>query len=776
MTKPLLSGLRVLEIGEPLAVAVCGRMFAELGAEVLQVRIPPAERPSVSTEASLAREVIDTLKRELAFDRLEKRTADADLVIVGGQPRDLETRGWLPDQLRADAPHAVIAAITPFGLTGPHRDWLGGDLITFHASGVARLLLGPVENAEAEPPVRAAGEQSEFIAGIAAACAAMQALYQRDASGQGVDLDISAQEAMAILPAREHSMPGYGMLSLSREKRADVLGASYILPTSDGHVAISPREEHQWVAWAQVMGSPEWVADQRFATHADRLKRAEELFPLMSSWTRDRTKAAVTTAAQAAHIPCFAVNGPLDSLEEPQIEARNFLQPIAANEKVRVPRGLFGLGAAGYRTEPPPSATFSARDERNARRAVGPLPLSGVRVLDLSWVIAGPTTTRYLSALGADVVKVESPSRPDPGHRSELHEVLGRGKRDLAIDLKHPAALEAVRRIAAQSDIVVENFATGALDRLGLGYEALRELREDVILLSASGLGRTGPDAGAVAYGTLVQCFAGFADLNGYPERPPVPGFAWSDPLLGLLLPFAATAALSARDRADGDPGAAGSAGGNPGGAGPAGGGSHIDLAMSEALLWTMPGSLLEAQRDGTTPRRLGNRSRDFHPHDVYPAEGDDQWVAIAVTNDEQWRALSEAVDSLRDAAGLPLEERRARSATLDSAIAGWTRSREAREAAAILQAAGVPATASLNATMLFEDEHLWERGFYESILGDDGEARAMVGLPWRWDGGTRTLPRASKLGADNVEVLRDLAGLSDAEIEELRTAGALGG
>jgi crotonobetainyl-CoA:carnitine CoA-transferase CaiB-like acyl-CoA transferase len=268
-----------------------------------------------------------------------------------------------------------------------------------------------------------------------------------------------------------------------------------------------------------------------------------------------------------------------------------------------------------------------------------------------------------------------------------------------------------------------------------------------------------------VAYGTLVQCFAGFADLNGYPERPPVPGFAWSDPLLGLLLPFAATAAISARDRT----------GGNPGNAGYAGRGRHIDLAMSEALLWTMPGSLIEAQREGTTPRRLGNTSRDFFPHDLYPAEGEDQWVAVAVTDEEQWAALCAVISALGDASRLSIEERREQTAQLDAAIADWTRSREAREAAALLQAAGVPAAASMNATMLFEDEHLWERGFYESILGDDGEARAMVGLPWRWSG-TRSLPRAPGLGSDNVEVLRDLVEFSDAEIEELRQAGALGG
>jgi crotonobetainyl-CoA:carnitine CoA-transferase CaiB-like acyl-CoA transferase len=754
MSEPLLAGLRILEVGESLAVSVCGRLFAELGAEVLQLRLAESERPPASREAQLAREVTDALKREAPLADLERLASEADLILVGGQPADLEARGWLPDQLRAHAPTAVVAALTPFGLTGPHRDWLASDLVSFHASGVARLLLGPVEDAKAEPPVRAAGEQTAFIHGIAAACAAMQALYHRDATGEGATLDCSAQEAMAILPAREHSMPGYGMLSLSREKRADVLGASYILPASDGYVAVSPREEHQWQEWIALMGSPDWAADPRFETHAQRLQRADELIPFMSSWTEQRPKSDVAAAAQAVHVPCFAVNGPLDVLHEPQIAARNFLRPLDPSEGAPlVPAPLFGLPAEDYRTGPPPAPAFTPREPAAPRGARGPLPLSGIRVLDLSWVIAGPTTTRYLAALGAEVVKVEAPARPDPGHRSELHAVLGRGKRDAAIDLKAPGGLDAVRRLAAASDIIVENFASGALERLGFGYDDLRGLRDDVILLSASGLGRTGPDAGAVAYGTLVQCFAGFSDLNGYPDRPPVPGFAWSDPVLGLLLPFAATAALEARDRT--------------------GHGRHIDLAMSESLLWAMPGTLIEAQRDGTMPRRLGNTSRDFYPHDVYPAAGRDQWVAIAVTEDAHWRALCSVVEPLEAASNLSHVERRARAAELDAAIAAWTRSLDARDAAESLQAAGVPAAASHDGTMLFEDDHLWQRGFYESVLGEDGEARAMVGLPWRWHGGTRQLPRAPHLGEHTAEVLRDLGGLSDAEIAALDAAGA---
>src|SRR6185369_16180653 len=143
---------------------------------------------------------------------------------------------------------------------------------------------------------------------------------------------------------------------------------------------------------------------------------------------------------------------------------------------------------------------------------------AGVRVLDFSWVIAGPTATRYLAAMGAEVIKVEAPGRGDPGRASELHTVLGQAKRAILLDLKKPDAIAVARALAAKSDVLVENFATGVLDRLGLGAEALQEVNPNLVYVSASGLGRTGPESNAVAYGTLLQCYAGFAGLNRHPD------------------------------------------------------------------------------------------------------------------------------------------------------------------------------------------------------------------------------------------------------------------
>src|SRR5207245_1517725 len=160
--------------------------------------------------------------------------------------------------------------------------------------------------------------------------------------------------------------------------------------------------------------------------------------------------------------------------------------------------------------------------------------------------------TRYLAVMGAEVIKVEAPPHGDPGRGSELHTVLGQAKRGIVLDLKKPEALAIAQGLAARSDVLVENFATGVMDRLGLGADALRCVNPDLLYVSASGLGRTGPEADAVAYGTLLQCYAGFAGLNRHPERPPRIGFAWLDPMCGLMLAFIVAAGLWHRPRAGG--------------------------------------------------------------------------------------------------------------------------------------------------------------------------------------------------------------------------------
>ncbi|MGH7031123.1 MAG: CoA transferase, partial [Stellaceae bacterium] len=593
---PLLAGFRVVQIGNGLAAAICGRLLADIGADVSAID------PDLSTPLA---EYLNDGKMVLSGAAAAARAAlgAARLIVCEGRPRDLRARHCDADSLRRLNAEAAVVMISPYGQTGPGADDPASDLTLFFASGIARLLTGQVDDLS-EAPIRPVGRQSAFIGGLAAACAGMHATLAAD---QAV-IDISLHEALATMAMTELANAGLAGNSRPRQRVSDGNGATVtILPARDGYAAISPREERQWAVWLEVMGSPDWGRDPRFAKKPDRVANWDALHALMSEWSRQHDKQSIADRAQAAHVPSFPLREPAEQLASAQLAHRNFYRPVEiAGRKVKMPGSPFGLRIRD-----------AGRPAPDLPRARGRMPLSGVRVLDFSWVIAGPTATRYLAAMGAEVIKIEAPGRGDPGRASELHTVLGQGKRGIVLDLKRPQAVAVAVALAQKSDVLIENFATGVMDRLGLGAEGLRTANPDLIYVSASGLGRTGPEAHAVAYGTLLQCYAGFAGLNRHPEIAPRVGFAWLDPMCGLMLAFIVAAALWRRQRA--------------------GGVARIDFSMIEALLWTMAEPLLAAQI-AAPPRAQGNRSGRTVPHAAYRCAGTDEWVSLAVADDAEWR------------------------------------------------------------------------------------------------------------------------------------------
>ena len=437
--------------------------------------------------------------------------------------------------------------------------------------------------------------------------------------------------------------------------------------------------------------------------------------------------------AQEARVPSFPLREAAEQLASAQLAHRGFWRESrSAAMRVKAPGPPFGMSFTAER--PLPHRRVEAGPDRRTHlplagrregsesgaEAVAPLPLSGIRVLDFSWVIAGPTATRYLAAMGAEIIKIEAPGRGDPGRASELHTVLGQGKRGIVLDLKKPEAIDVARRLAARFDVLVENFATGVMDRLGLGADALREVNPGLIYVSASGLGRTGPEARAVAYGTLLQCYSGFAGLNRHPEIPPRVGMAWLDPMCGLMLAFVTAAALWRRARSGPEAVA------------------RIDFSMLEAMLWTMAEPLLDAQL-GDGPHPVGNRSERHAPHGVYRCAGDDDWIAH---RRQRRRAVAGALrvgagagPACRARAGRTRASGGARS-TRRSLV--WARPRRAEAAAAELIRAGVPAAALATSRDLVDSPHLRARGFWE----EHGDG-VLPGLPWRASFG-----RASGTGA----------------------------
>ena len=713
----LLAGFRVVQLGQGLAAAVCGRLFADTGAAVACT--------SADRSTPLAA-YLNHAKPDADPDAF----ATADLIIAEGAPAALRARGHDADSLRRRNPTAALVLIAPFGQTGPQAEDPASDLTLFYASGIARLLTGQVDDLS-EAPIRPAGAQSSFIGGIAAACAGMHAAL----AGVPAVVDVSIHEALATLAMTELASAGLTGRSRSRKRISDGNGATVcILPARDGYVAISPREDRQWAWWLEAMGSPAWGREARFATKPDRVANWDALHALMSEWSRNHAKQWIADTAQAAHVPSFPLREPAEQLGSAQLAHRGFWRPVAVGGRtVQAPGAPFGL-----------TVTPAGRSWQRS----GPMPLSGIRVLDFSWVIAGPTTTRYLAAMGAEVIKVEAPGRGDPGRTSELHTVLGQAKKGIVLDLKQPEAVALARALAAQCDVLVENFATGVMDRLGLGAAALRSVNPALLYVSASGLGRTGPEAQAVAYGTLLQCYAGFAGLNRHADRPPRVGFAWLDPMCGLMLAFITAAGLWQRQRGGGVP--------------------RVDFSMIEAMLWTMAEPLLATQL-GDPPRPMGAGSDRMAPFGVFRAAGPDAWISLAVPDDAAWRALCGVVPGLRPMAACDLAERRASRMAIDAELAAWFGPQAAPEAATLLRRAGIPAAALADSVDLVASAHLRDREFWEAH-----GTGVLPGLPWRASFGRVSGP-APGLGGDTDAVLAEVAGLPADRIAALRAAGVLG-
>jgi crotonobetainyl-CoA:carnitine CoA-transferase CaiB-like acyl-CoA transferase len=685
----LLAGFKVVQIDSGAAAAVCGRLLADLGAHV--TCIDPDTGTTLLAYLNQGKPIAT-----------QEHLAAADLIVREGQSHDLV-------ELRRINASTTIVTISPFGQTGPQANDPATDLTLFFASGIARQLTGQVDDLS-EAPIRPVGEQSAFIGGLAAACAGMHASLGNQA---GSSIDVSIHEVLATLSVTELARAGLGGKSWDRKRVGDGNGATVtILPASDGYVAISPREEKQWASWLKVMGSPDWGADLRFVPKANRVKNWDALHALMSQWSRQYDKQSIAEAAQREHVPSFPLREVSEHLDTPQMRHRRYYRPgMLSGKAIQAPSTPFGLTVAS-----------------GAKRRLqsGPMPLSGVRVLDFSWVIAGPTTTRYLAAMGAEVIKIEAPIG-DPGRGSELHTVLGQAKKSIVLDLKKPQAVEIARALAAKSDILVENFATGVMDRLGLGAEALKAVNPELIYISASGMGRTGPEAKAVAYGTLLQCYAGFAGLNRHSEIAPRVGLAWLDPMCGLMLAFVAAAALWQRQHA--------------------GGVARVDFSMIEAMLWTMAEPLIATQL-GTPPRPVGNASARYPTHGVWRCAGDDEWISVVARTEKEWQALCGIV-----------------AGATDEALSAWAATRSAAAAAETLLMVGIPAAALARYGDLVKSPHMAAREFWDGGL---------PGLPWRASFGRATGP-APALGADTDQVLAKALGFSPERIAELRTSGALG-
>ncbi len=401
-------------------------------------------------------------------------------------------------------------------------------------------------------------------------------------------------------------------------------------------------------------------------------------------------------------------------------------------------------------------------------------PLTGIRVADFTWVWAGPSSTLQLAHMGAAVIRMESMRRvcvlrmlpPWLGgqpslNRSGYFNQYNQGKRSILLDLSKPEGAQIAKRIVAVSDLAAENFAGGVIDRLGLGYEELRKVKPDIVMISMSGYGRTGPESSYVSYGPAQVPLSGMSSLSGYAGWPPMHvGMSYGDPNAGLHAAFALLAALYHRERT--------------------GEGQYIDMSQWESTMAVLGEGFLEYSMNGAQPPRNGSRVPYMAPHGIFrcavaqTGEGlpDDRWVSIACGSDDEWRSLCRVMgqpELADDSRFRSIADRKANEDELEGIVEAWTSTLDPFEVKDRLQAAGVAAFPPLMNRELAEDPHLNARGFFVEKEHPEVGVRKHPGIPWRMSETPCEVWRAAPvMGQDNEYVFGELLGMSSDQIADL--------
>ena len=460
--------------------------------------------------------------------------------------------------------------------------------------------------------------------------------------------------------------------------------------------------------------------------------------------------------------------------------ARSYIPRLAISPFVGAPAAIRNAASA----EPVVAQPCAARTELGwdaprptlaAAAASSDLPLKGVRVLDLTQAWIGPFATLLLADLGADVVKIESHRRPDvwrtsgqapfegrkvdPVNRSHNFNSVNRNKRNLALDLRSPDGKALFVELVKDADIVAENFTARVMDRFGLGYDALRAVKPDIIMASSSGFGKVGPWSAYRTNGSAIEALGGWDFLHRYRDGAPLlMGFYQADAICGLQ--FAAVMLISLIQRRAG------------------GGGNFIDGSMLEAAVSYLGEQILEASL-GQESALPGNRNPDMAPHGVYPCRGNDRWIAISVTSDAAWQALAALLPASSGASSAKfagLEHRLAAQDELDAMISSWTKSQDADEVMQLLQRHGVAAGVVRSLVEGLSDPQLVARGWFQDLEHPDLGTHKYNGFLWRYHGRelVNHLP-PPRLGEHSESVLRALLRLDTAEIDRLKASEVTG-
>jgi crotonobetainyl-CoA:carnitine CoA-transferase CaiB-like acyl-CoA transferase len=789
---PPLAGLRVIDLSSWIAGAYCTKLLADGGAEVIKVEAPggdPLRRWSASGATIAAGEdgalfnFLGASKRSAVVDReracdlaaLHSLLASADAVVWSRGSDVAHHPTVAPHEILRAHPHLTATSITPFGLQGP---WSEKPATEFTLQAWSGAIVGLARGAPDRAPVFVGGQIGEWLAGLFGAIGTLASVRRSRSEGELVDVSMLEALAMCLTyyPVTFNDQRGRPM------RRRRFVPTPSVGAARDGLVGLGCGTGQQWLDFCAMVGHPEWTEDPSLFVERSALA------PTIDAWIAQRTVDEVLDLASSFRIPNAPIANGANVTAFEHFRVRDTFVTNPRDGSVN-PRPPFRLAPACLRPpEAAPRLGERPLDAASSREAGGRTdgtgatlarPLSGLRVLDMTAYWAGPLTGHMLALLGAEVIHLEAPTRPDGARlvggvpqsedrfweRGPIFAALNTNKKSLTVDLNDPRGVDLVRRFVATCDVVVENYTPRVLAQLGLDDESLRADRPDLVMVRMPGFGLDGPWRDLSAFAFVIEDASGLTWLTGHPDRLPLEPYCVGDPNAGLHALFGLLLALEHRDRT--------------------GEGGVVEAAMVEAALNVAAEQVIEHSAYGALLQRAGNRGPCAAPQNLYRAAGpdehgrDDSWVAIAVATDEQWLALRRALGEPDWAAdpALATESGRVREQDrIDAHLQGWCRARPADDIVECLWAAGVPVGKVMQPHQQTELPPLQSRGFFEEVDHPViGRSRYST-LPMRLSCAPHPLHErhAPLHGEHTAELLGEL-GLTPSEIHALEVDGVIG-
>ncbi|MGE3448429.1 MAG: CoA transferase [Microbacteriaceae bacterium] len=769
-----LGGVRVLDVSDNLSGAYCTKLLADVGADVVVLDAsgrPPAIAPGHDTFAldpasalaaylrSRQTRVRATGARSVALASLAR---GADIVVESGA-----LDAAVIEQLRADSPGLVVVSIRPFGFDGPWADRPATEF-TIQALSGGTIYRGYADR----EPLHAAGRIAEWLTGAYAAVATLGAHRAVTNGGVGEHVDVSFADVAFICFTLFQSVQ-QAMGGPATQRGVPIPS---IEPAADGWVGFSVNTPDQFRAYTALLGRPELAELPGVMVPQRRPQYRAQLTEAAHSWLATRTVAEAVRLCSAERIPVAPVNTVADLLEAPHFRERGL---FVADAKGRLaPRRPFLVdGHAATPKAPVVTDVVPEWPPRPLPDAVQPsgAPLAGVRVVDLTSWWAGPCATQLLAAFGAEVIKVESHTRydgmrdvsartrsePDWWEWSWQYQAINTDKSGVALDLTRAEGRDALHRILAGADVLIENGSPGVLRKLGLEWDDLHERYPRLTLVRMPAFGLSGQWSEMRGFDPTAAQASGLASLTGYVDTPPIGPRGFCDDTAGVHAAFATLAALEETQRS--------------------GVGHHVESAMGDVVSSLLAEHLIEFQRTGEVPRRQGNRGRFAAPQGIYRCDGDEEWIAIAITTDEQWGSLREVIGDpawARDASLATDAGRRDHHDALDHELSAFCATKDAADLAERLRAGGVPAERLLTPTEAFDSPNFRARAFAEKVEHAVVGAQEYPSLPFRFRSRLHEpwfRSPSPRVGEHNERVLTQIAGLTIDELRAMEAQGVIG-